>query len=90
MRYDLKMLNILSGCGLLSKKLNSNDIGEIFLFSILVLLLKSLIVMVTFNYSVPKILKNFDQKYQEDLFRPITVIDAFMIVLLLTNLINYW
>ena len=29
MRYDLKMLNILSGCGLVPKKLKSNDLGEI-------------------------------------------------------------
>ena len=90
MRYDLKMLNILSGCGLVSKKLRSNDLGEIILFSLLVLLLKSLIVMISYNTIIPKIIKNIDQQYQEDLFRPLTVFDAFWIVILFTNLVNYW
>lgn len=90
MRYDLKMLNILSGCGLVSKKLKSNDLGEIILFSLLVLLLKSLIVMISYNTIIPKIIKNIDQQYQEDLFRPLTVFDAFWIVILFTNLVNYW
>ena len=90
MRYDLKMLNILSGCGLVSKKLKSNDLGEIILFSLLVLLLKSLIVMISYNTIIPKIIKNIDQQYQEDLFRPLTVFDAFWIIILFTNLVNYW
>ena len=90
MRYDLKMLNILSGCGLVSKKLRSNDLGEIILFSLLVLLLKSLIVMISYNTIIPKIIKNIDQQYQEDLFRPLTVFDSFWIVILFTNLVNYW
>ena len=90
MRYDLKMLNILSGCGLVSKKLRSNDLGEIILFSLLVLLLKSLIVMISYNAIIPRIIKNSDQQYQEDLFRPFTIFDSFWIVILFTNLVNYW
>tara|TARA_B100001250_G_C19429424_1_gene626819 strand:- start:184 stop:456 length:273 start_codon:yes stop_codon:yes gene_type:complete len=90
MKYDLKALNILSGCGLLSKKLQTNDLGEVLLFSVLVLLIKSLIVMIAYNHVIPKIIKNIYQEYQEDLFRPITVIDAFWVVLLFTNLVNYW
>ena len=90
MKYDIKILNIMAGCGLLSKKLKSHDIGEILLFSILVLLLKSLLVMVAYNHIVPKLLKNISQEYNLELFRPITVVEGLWIVLLFTNLVNYW
>ena len=46
--------------------------------------------MIAYNNILPKIIKNIDPNYQDDLFRPITVIDAFWIVLLFTNLVNYW
>ena len=61
-----KVIKILSGGGILTKETNSGDFLEIFLFSLLILIIKGILVMITYNWIAPKLIRNVNQNYQKE------------------------
>ena len=73
MIQSIKALKIMSGGGLLTSKLPTEDIIEVFLYSLIMLLVKGFLVMVTFNTMVPRIAYSFNQEYDISKFTPISI-----------------
>ena len=86
-----RALRILSGGGLISSRYDqSSSVIEIFVFSLLLLIIKGLLVMVTYNIMAPRIIKNFNPEYSPYQFQQITIWEGILLVILFTNLSNRW
>lgn len=84
---------ILMGGGLISKPIKMDlDLNQniLFLFSvgIFYILLKGLLVMLTYNIMIPKITYNFNPNYDGKKFKKITFIESILLVILFSNLFN--
>ena len=70
----------------------SNDLGlnlstgSLFLYALLLLALRSVLVMLTYNMVAPKIIQNTRSDVGE--FRPITFLESVLFVILVSNLIG--
>ena len=84
-----KLMNVMIGGGLLSNKVQSApDFWTVMLFTIIVILIKGLIVMITYNYIMPKMMNNLQNNYQYSKFEKITIWEAILLILLISNLVN--
>ena len=83
--------NILVGGGIVSKGLVENE-SMLYLFgmSLLILLIKGLLVMVTYNFMAPKIAYNLNTNYEYRKFRRISLLEGILLVILFTNLFNHF
>lgn len=84
--------NVLVGGGLVSKpveKYNVNtDFLTLFLIALAQLLIKSLLVMLTYNIMIPKLMYNYNPEYKRARFIRITFVDSILLVILFSNLFN--
>ena len=70
----------------------SNDLGlglstgSLFLYALLILALRSVLVMLTYNMVAPKIIQNTKSEVGE--FRPITFWESVLFVILISNLVG--
>lgn len=84
-----KLMNVMIGGGLLSNKVQSTpDFWTVMLFTIIIILIKGLIVMITYNYIMPKMMNNLQNNYQYSKFEKITIWEAILLILLISNLVN--
>lgn len=82
---------ILIGGGVVSKSLGDNEnMLQLFMLSLFILLIKGLLVMVTYNWIIPKITYNANPNYDYKKFRPINFLEAILLVILFTNLFNHF
>ena len=82
---------VLIGGGVVSKSLGDNEnMLQMFGLSLFILLIKGLLVMVTYNYMVPKITYNANPNYDYRKFRNINFLEAILLVILFTNLFNHF
>ena len=82
---------ILVGGGVASKSLAENEnMLQLFIMSLFILLIKGLLVMVTYNWMAPKITYNANPNYDHRKFRRINFIEAILLVILFTNLFNHF
>ena len=68
---------------------NSLDTGSnilIFFISLLLLLIKSLLVMISYNYVIPRILNTYNVNLTK--YRPIIFSEAILLVILFNNLFS--
>ena len=83
---------VLVGGNLMSKSFNSNIEGANFLYlfamSLLLLIIKGVLVQVTYNYIAPKLVNNVNSNYDFKKFRRLNLIEAILIVILFNNLFN--
>lgn len=86
--YTKKITNILRGGGFISKNSGSDNFLELLLVSLLILLIKSFIVMVAYNYMFPRLMANVNPYYQRENFKPINILDGAIMVILFNNLFN--
>ena len=85
-----KTLRVLTASGIVTRHFEGADILEILLFSLLVLGIKGFLVMVSYNYLVPKILASANPKFTESQFRPLTIWEAVLMIILFSNLFCRW
>ena len=84
-----KLMNVMIGGGLLSNKVQcAPDFWTVMLFTIIIILIKGLIVMITYNYIMPKMMNNLQNNYQYSKFEKITIWEAILLILLISNLVN--
>lgn len=82
---------ILIGGGVVSKNIGENEnMLQLFGLSLFILLIKGLLVMVTYNWMMPKIIYNANPNYDYRKFRNINFIEAILLVILFTNLFNHF
>tara|TARA_B100000963_G_C22537776_1_gene630661 strand:- start:285 stop:554 length:270 start_codon:yes stop_codon:yes gene_type:complete len=82
---------ILIGGGVVSKSLGDNEnMLQLFMLSLFILLIKGLLVMVTYNWMMPKIIYNANPNYNYKKFRSINFLEAILLVILFTNLFNHF
>ena len=82
---------ILIGGGVVSKSLGDNEnMLQLFMLSLFILLIKGLLVMVTYNWMMPKITYNANPNYDYKKFRRINFLEAILLVILFTNLFNHF
>ncbi len=82
---------ILVGGGVISKDMaldNSGDILSIMLLALFVLLIKGILVMFSYNWIAPKLIFNFRNQYKLEDFRPLTIWEAIIVVILFNNLFS--
>jgi len=64
---------------------------ELFLFALLLLLIKGFIVYILYNYLVPEIIYSLSSKSKEDIendFKPITFMQSILLVILFNTLFS--
>lgn len=85
-----KLIDVMVGGGLLTTKNSAYrlDFWTIFLFTLLVIFIKGLIVMITYNHIMPKLMNNIQNNYQYSKFEKITIWEAIILILLISNLVN--
>lgn len=82
---------VLIGGGVVSKSLGDNEnMLQLFGLSLFILLIKGLLVMVTYNWMMPKITYNANPNYDYRKFRSINFLEAILLVILFTNLFNHF
>ena len=82
---------ILIGGGVVSKNIGENEnMLQLFGLSLFILLIKGLLVMVTYNWMMPKIIYNVNPNYDYRKFRNINFLEAILLVILFTNLFNHF
>ena len=86
--YTKKITNILRGGGFISKSAGTDNFLELLMVSLLILLIKSFIVMIAYNYMFPKLMVNANPYYQLENFKPINIFDGAIMVILFNNLFN--
>jgi hypothetical protein len=83
---------VLIGGGLISKSISSDNFGSNFLYlfgmSFLLLLIKGVLVQITYNYMTPKLVNNINSNYNFKNFKTLNLIEAILIVILFNNLFN--
>jgi hypothetical protein len=83
---------VLIGGGLISKSISSDNVGSNFLYlfgmSFLLLLIKGVLVQITYNYMTPKLVNNINSNYNFKNFKTLNLIEAILIVILFNNLFN--
>lgn len=81
---------IMVGGGLSPKSFeNMAPSLEIFLMQIFILLIKGLLVMLTYNLIGPKLISNFKAQYNpQQEFRPLSFWEAILVVILFNNLFS--
>lgn len=60
----------------------------VFLFSLLMLLVKAFLVMLSYNYVMPDLLSSYGVDMRS--YRPLTFVNALLLVILFNNLFNYF
>ena len=81
-----KALKLFIGGGIVSHSVKNDNILDIFLITLLIIIIKSFIVMVCYNLVIIKLIKNFKPDYDEHKFRKINVWESILLVLLFSNL----
>lgn len=81
---------IMVGGGLSPKSFeNMAPSFELFLMSIFMLLIKGLIVMLSYNLIAPKLISNFKTQYNpQQEFRPLSFWEGILVVILFNNLFS--
>lgn len=83
--------NILVGGGLMPKSMGndttSNFLG-LMLLALIILIIKGILVMLTYNIMTPKMIYNFDSNYDPRTFRRMNLIEAILMVILFNNLFS--
>lgn len=90
MMANHKTLRMLTACGIVTRHFEGGDILEIMLFSLLVLGIKGFLVMASYNYLIPKLLVSVNPKFTESQFRPLTIWEAVLMIILFSNLFCRW
>ena len=85
-----KALHLLSGGGLITSRLPTENILEIFMYSLIMLLVKGVLVMLTYNWMVPRMIQSIKKDYLTEEFQGITIWEGVLLVILFTNLFNRW
>jgi hypothetical protein len=84
-----KLIDIMVGGGLLSTKSQLRpDFWTMFLFTLLIIFIKGFIVMITYNYIMPKMMNNIQTNYNYSKFEKITIWESIILMLLISNLVN--
>jgi hypothetical protein len=86
--YTKKITNILRGGGFVVKNTGTDSFLELMMVSLLILLIKSFIVMVAYNYMFPRLMANINTNYQRESFKPINIFEGAIMVILFNNLFN--
>ena len=60
----------------------------VFFFSLFMLIIKSFLVMISYNLVIPRILVSYNVNMTQ--YRPITFIEGLLLVILFNNLFNYF
>ena len=82
---------ILIGGGVVSKNIGENEnMLQLFGLSLFIHLIKGLLVMVSYNWMMPKIIYNANPNYDYRKFRNINFLEAILLVILFTNLFNHF
>lgn len=83
------LTRLLVGGGVLPKNMpvdNSTNILFVILIFFIVLALKGLLVMYTYNWIAPKLIYNVRNQYNINDFRPLTFWESIIVVILFNNL----
>ena len=83
---NTKLINLMVGGGVISKNVQyeMGSITEGVIYSIIILLVKSFLVMITYNYIITYVVSQNINKNMKLL----TIFDSIMVVILFNNLIN--
>jgi hypothetical protein len=81
-----KTLKIFIGGGIVSHSIRNESIIEIFLITILIIIIKSFIVMICYNTIIPRLLTSYDKNYDPNNFYKINIWESLLLILLFSNL----
>jgi hypothetical protein len=81
-----KALKLFIGGGIVSHSIRNENLIEIFLLTLLVIIIKAFIVMVCYNAAILKLITNFKPDYDPNKFRKINIWESILLILLFSNL----
>ena len=81
-----KAIKILSGGGIISHSIRNENLIEIFIITILIIIIKALIVMICYNTVMPKLISSYKKNYDPNDFYKINIWESILLVLLFSNL----
>jgi hypothetical protein len=85
------MKNILVGGGLIPRSMGkdtSTTFLGLMLLGLVILLIKGILVMLTYNIMMPKMMYNYNSQYNVNEFRRMNLIEAILMVILFNNLFS--
>lgn len=83
--------NILMSGGMMPKsfgKDTSTTFLGLMLLALVILLIKGILVMLTYNIMAPKLMLNYNEQYDIRTFRRMNLIEAILMVILFNNLFS--
>lgn len=82
---------LLIGGGMIPKDMaaeTTNGFLSLMLIALLALIIKGILVMFSYNWIAPKLIFNFRNQYKLDEFRPLTLWESIIVVILFNNLFS--
>ena len=81
-----KAIKILSGGGIISHSIRNENLFEIFVITILIIIIKAFIVMICYNTVMPRLISSYTKNYDPNDFYKINIWESIFLVLLFSNL----
>ena len=81
-----KALKIFTGGGIISHSIRNESLIEIFIITLLILIIKSFIVMICYNSVIPRLISSYKKNYDPNDFYRINIWESILLVLLFSNL----
>ena len=84
----IKTLKVLVGGGLIKYNNQNENMFEIIIVTFLILIIKSFIVMISYNTVIPKLIKSYNKDYIIENFYKINIFESILLILLFSNLLG--
>ena len=84
----IKALKIFTGGGIVSHSIKNENLIEIFIITILIIIIKSFIVMICYNTVMPRLISSYNKNYDVNNFYRISIWESILLILLFSNLLG--